>query len=139
MNFERLYPIWFILCALAGAIIGSVTGHGAIRGLINGMLAAASPIFLLTAAHLLLRLWRPDLPACRCGHCSSRGYKYIAPTDGPQAGAPRRFQCPQCERVYELAGGRFDERAKDGSTVPYLYHTKWGRWKNTMIEQLPVK
>jgi hypothetical protein len=138
MNIERLYPIWFVLCASAGAIIGSATGHGAIRGLTDGMLIAAAPIFVLVLAHLLLMLWRPDLPACRCGRCRHRGYRYVGSADDGKAGIPHRFSCPRCGRVYELSDGRFDELANDGHTVPYMRHTKWGRWRKTEAHPPPA-
>lgn len=129
MNIERLYPVWFVLCAAAGAIVGRVTGRGAMRGLTDGMLVAALPLFLLILTHLLLRLWRPDLPTCRCGQCRSREYRYVGQADGGNGGTPIRFSCPRCGRLYELSGGRFDELADDGRAVPHMRHTKWGRWK----------
>jgi predicted RNA-binding Zn-ribbon protein involved in translation (DUF1610 family) len=135
MNSERLYPIWFVLCALAGAVIGAVTGHGAIRGLTDGMLIAALPLFLLLLAYPLLILWRPTLPICRCRQCNHKGYKYVGPTDGLQVGGSVRFRCPQCGRVYELSRDRFSVLENDCRTVPYMHHTKWGRWKETKAEQ----
>lgn len=126
MNIERIYPIWFVLCAAAGVVIGNATGHGAIRGVINGMLVAAAPLFLLILTCLLMRLWRPDLPTCRCGQCRCREYRYVGQDEG---GTSTRFSCPICGRLYELSGGRFDELAGDGRVVPYMRHTKWGRWK----------
>lgn len=134
MNIERLYPIWFVLCAAAGATIGHATGRGALRGLTDGMLIAVLPLFLLGLMLLILRLWRPDLPTCRCGQCRSRGYRYVGRADGTSDDTPPRFGCPRCGRVYGLSGGRFDELADDGRTVPYMRHTKWGRWKQTGTE-----
>lgn len=138
MNIERLYPFWFVLCASAGAIIGSLTGHGAIPGLTGGMLIAVLPLFLLGLTYLLLTLWRPNLPTCRCRQCNYKGYKYIGSTDGLQSGEYVRFSCPKCGRVYELSRDRFNELANDGRTVPYMHHTKWGRWKETNAEQTPA-
>jgi hypothetical protein len=138
MNIERLYPIWFVLCALSGATIGSVTGHGAIRGLTGGMIIAALPLFLLGLAYLLMMLWRPDLPNCRCRQCNYKGYVFDGSIDGLEAGGSVRFRCPRCGRVYELSIDRFNELADDGSTVPYMHHTKWGRWKETTAEQTPT-
>ena len=134
MNMERLYPIWFVLCASAGATIGSVTGHGVIRGLTDGMLIAVLPLFMLGLTNLLLMLWRPILPTCRCRKCNYKGYKYVGSTDGGTI----TFRCPQCERVYELSCDRFNELANDGHAVPYMQHTKWGRWKETTAEQTPA-
>jgi hypothetical protein len=138
MNIERLYPIWFVLCASAGTIIGSATELGAIRGLTGGMLIAVFPLFLLGLTYLFLMLWRPTLPTCRCRQCNYKGYKYIGSTDGLQAVDSIRFRCPQCGRVYELSHDRFDELANDGCTVPYMHHTKWGRWKEIKAEQTPT-
>ena len=138
MNIERLYPIWFVVCASAGATIGSITGHGAIRGLTDGMLIAVLPLFLMGLTNLLLMLWRPLLPTCRCRQCNHKGYKYVGSTDGLQAADSIKFRCPQCGRVYELSRDRFNELANDGHAVPYMHHTKWGRWKDKKDEQTPA-
>ncbi len=125
MSVERLYPIWFVLCASAGALIGSVTGHGAIHGLVDGMVIAALPLVLSGLAYLVVVLWRPDLPACRCGQCRAKGYEYVGSNTGLQAGV--RYRCPRCGRVYELSRGRFDELTEGDRSLPYMLHTKWGR------------
>ena len=138
MNIERLYPIWFVLCALTGVTIGSVTGHGTIRGLTVGMMIAVLPLFLVGLTYILTMLWRPDLPTCRCRQCNYKGYKYIGSTDDLPSGGSIRFGCPQCGRVYELSKDRFNELANDGRIVPYMHHTKWGRWKETKAKQPPA-
>ncbi len=138
MKIERLYPIWFVLCASAGAIIGRMTGDGIIRGLIAGMLVAALPLFLLVLVNLLLMLWRPNLPTCSCRQCNQKGYRYIDSADGHQTGVSVRFGCPRCGRLYELSRDRFNELTNDGRTIPYMYHTKWGRWKEAKAEQSPA-
>ncbi len=131
MNLERAYPAWFATCALVGALIGKAMGHGAIEGLTTGMLVAASPIILLGLAHVALAFWRPVLPPCRCGRCNHSQYGLEAPAPGDAAagGAPLRFRCPRCDRSYEFTPGRFDELSSAGHVVPYMRHTKWGRWK----------
>ena len=90
---------------------------------------AMAPIFLLMAALAITSLWRPLLPPCRCGKCKQRKYRLAK-----QAGDTRqaiRYQCPECGRVYESSSGRFDEVANEGRLVPYLRHSKWGRWKES--------
>lgn len=129
MKFERLYPIWFAMCAAVGAIVGNLTDYGAIRGLTDGMIVAVMPLLLMILAVLFMSLWRPPLPDCRCGQCKHKGYRYLGPTDDAHAGI--RFNCPKCGRVYESFNGRFDEIAGDGHIVPYMHHSKWGRWKIT--------
>ena len=129
MKLEFLYPAWFILCTSAGAFLGNVTGYGTLRGLSDGAIVAMAPIFLLMAALAITSLWRPLLPPCRCGKCKQRKYRLAK-----QAGDTRqaiRYQCPECGRVYEPSNGRFDEVANDGRLVPYLSHSKWGRWKES--------
>jgi hypothetical protein len=59
MNIERLYPLWFILCAAAGALLGNVTGYGPVQGLVDGIIVAVSPLFLIMLAHGIMSLWRP--------------------------------------------------------------------------------
>ncbi len=127
MNIERLYPIWLILCAATGALLGNVTGYGTVRGLADGMIVAVSPIFLLMLALALMSLWRPILPPCRCGKCNHKGYRYVSPASDNPSGI--RFRCPECGRVYESSGGRFDEVSNDGHIIPYMRHSKLGRWK----------
>lgn len=129
MNIERLYPIGFIICAIIGAIIGRVSGHGVLRGMTNAMIIAALPVFLLILIYLILMAWRPDLPVCRCGKCRCRDYRYAGSTDSPRAASIVHFECPKCGRVYEKDHGSFNELLADGQTVPYMNHTKWGRWK----------
>lgn len=129
MHLERLYPIWFVLCAAAGAATGHFTGQGAVAGLVAGMLVAALPLLALVVALALWMRWRPDLPTCRCGQCKARDYRYVAPDEGDRAGRPVRFSCPRCGRLYALSGGRLDEITSDGRAIPFFYHTKWGRWR----------
>jgi uncharacterized C2H2 Zn-finger protein len=137
MKIEHLYPIWFILCALAGSIIGRMTGHGAIRGMTDGMIIAVLPLFVLLLAYPILKLWRPTLPTCRCRQCNYKGYTYVGPGEGLQSYSSRRFRCPQCGRVYELSRDRFSEIVNDDHTIPFMHHTKWGRWKETKTQQNP--
>jgi uncharacterized C2H2 Zn-finger protein len=135
MNIERVYPIWLLVCASAGVALGIVTGEGAIQGLIAGMLIAVLPLLLLGLTYPLLMLWRPSLPICRCRECNYKGYKYVRSSDGLHVGSSVRFRCPRCGRVYELSRDRFNELANDGHTIPYMQHTKWGRWKEIKAEQ----
>jgi hypothetical protein len=133
MNIERLYPLWFILCAAMGALLGSVTGYGAVRGLVDGLIVAASPLFLLMLALALMSLWRPVLPPCRCGKCTHKEYRHVSPASDIPSGI--RFQCPECGRVYASSKERFDEITNDGRIVPYMRHTKWGRWRLSFQER----
>jgi hypothetical protein len=138
MKIEHLYPIWFILCALVGSIIGSMTGHGAIRGMTDGMVIAVLPLFVLLLTYPILKLWRPTLPTCRCRQCNYKGYTYVGPGEGLQSCSSSRFRCTQCGRTYELSRDRFSELAHDDQTIPFMHHTKWGRWKETRAEQTPA-
>jgi len=127
IRLEFLYPVWLVLCAATGAFLGNVTGYGTIRGLSDGVIVAMAPLFLLMLALGIASLWRPLLPPCRCGKCSRRKYRLAR-----QVGEARqaiRYRCPECGRVYESSDGRFDEVADDGRLLPYLHHSKWGRWK----------
>lgn len=127
MKLDYLYPVWFILCISLGALLGNATGYGAFRGSVDGMFVAISPLLLLMVGLALMSLWRPLLPRCRCGKCPNRRTRYRRPADDDNIGA--RFQCPLCGRVYAASPGRFDDVAADGQIVPYLHHSKWGRWK----------
>jgi hypothetical protein len=135
MNAERIYPITFIISAAIGAIIGKVTGYGTIRGLTVGMLIAALPIFLLIIGYLFLMRWRPDLPNCRCGQCKYKNYQFVGQTGLNKADTRLRFKCPKCGRTYELFEARFDELTPDSHIVPYMGHSKWGRWMKAEAKQ----
>jgi len=127
MKLEFLYPVWLILCTATGAALGHFTGYGTLRGLSDGVIVAMMPLFLLMLSLGIASLWRPLLPPCRCGKCSGRKYRLARQAgDTPQA---IRFRCPECGRVYESSRGRFDEVADDGRLLPFLHHSKWGRWK----------
>jgi hypothetical protein len=133
MNLERPYPFWLVTCVSVGTIAGYLTDYGAIQGLTTGMIVAVSPLFLLMLALLFMSFWRPILPNCRCGQYNHKGYQYVSPTGDVQAGT--RFKCPKCGRVYESSNWCFDEISNDGHTVPFMYYTKWGRWKLTNTER----
>lgn len=127
MRLEFLYPAWFVLCASIGAFLGNATGYGALRGLSDGVIVATMPIFLLMAALGVISLWRPLLPPCRCGKCRQRNYR-LAERAG-DARPATRYRCPECGRVYESSKGSFDEVTEDGCIIPYMHHSKWGRWR----------
>ena len=131
MNLERAYPWWFAACASAGAIIGKLTGQGAIQGLVTGLLVAAAPLVLLVLGIAVQSAWRPILPPYRCGKCTHRQYRVApaAPGDADAPGAPVGFSCPECGRIYQASGASFDELAADGRVIPYMRHSPWGRWK----------
>jgi hypothetical protein len=129
VKLELLYPVWFILCASTGAWLGNVTGYGTVRGLADGLIVAASPLFVLMLALALMSFWRPILPPCRCGKCNHKDYKYADSSGLAETGRQTRWVCPECGRSYESCNGRFDELLNDGRIAPYVYHTKWGRWR----------
>lgn len=131
MKIEHIYPVWFILCTVAGAIIGNFTGYGTVRGLTDGMMIAFSPLFIFGITYFLFMLWRPILPQCRCRQGNHKSYTYIETTEDSQAGRAVRFGCPRCGRIYEKIENRLNEITKDGISIPYMHHTKWGRWKET--------
>lgn len=133
MNIERLYPLWFILCAAAGALLGNVTGYGPVQGLVDGIIVAVSPLFLMMLAHGIMSLWRPIIPPCRCGKCTYKEYRYVSHASDDSSGI--RFQCPACGRVYASSRGRFDEVSDDGRIVPYMCHSQWGRWRKNPTGQ----
>ena len=130
MKIEHLYPGWVILCAGAGAVIGTRTGQGVVQGMVDGVFVAFLPIFLLMLVLWLMSLWRPILPPCRCGKCKHKQYRYVSCDDNGHRGV--RFGCPTCGRVYEARQNRFDEVTDDGGIAPYMDHTKLGRWKQSI-------
>lgn len=135
MRIEHLYLVWVILCAAAGALIGAKSGHGILRGVSDGMFVAFLPLFLWMIVYWLMSSWRPLLPPCRCGKSRRQGYRHVGPE---MSGRPGRcFRCHACGRLYESHDGRFDEVTDTGCIVPYMHHSRWGRWKRCAAENLP--
>jgi hypothetical protein len=139
MNIERLYPPVFIVCAATGAVVGKVAGYGVLRGLMWGMCIAALPVFLLLVAYLVVTMWRPVMPVCRCGQTRYRDYAYVAPKGNIPADDRVHFRCPKCGRTYEKRRERFDELTADGCAMPYMTHTRWGRWRKAESENSNVR
>ncbi|PKN18663.1 MAG: hypothetical protein CVU71_14415 [Deltaproteobacteria bacterium HGW-Deltaproteobacteria-6] len=135
MKIKHLYPIAFVICAIIGAIVGKTTGYGALRGMTDGIIIAALPLFLIILIYPVLTAWRPVLPVCRCGKSRARNYLYIGPADAAQTDGSVRFKCPTCGRIYEKDHNRFNELMPDGKMVPYMSHSKWGRWRQTPASQ----
>ena len=73
MNIERLYPIWFLLCASEGAVIGIVTGHGAILWATAGMSTAVLLALLVGADASLFNALEAKPSTCCCRKCSLQG------------------------------------------------------------------
>jgi hypothetical protein len=129
MKLDYWYPVWVILCACIGALLGNMTGYGTFRGMTDGVIVAMLPFFLLMVALSVMSRWRPILPPCRCGKCNHKAYRYVGSSDLADAGRQTRWLCPECERTYQSCKGRFDELLNDGRIAPYMSHTKWGRWR----------
>jgi hypothetical protein len=72
--------------------------------------------------------WRPDRPICRCGKGRSEEYEYIGP-EQITAETVFEYRCPFCGRRYRQKEKRFWEFLDNGSDIPYMSISKWGRWQ----------
>ena len=120
------------LCVLGSAAVGGAvayfTGGTILTGVAIGFVLGFSPLVLLGIAHFLLVVWRSDRPICRCGRSQSEHYESIGPEQA-SAESVFEYRCPVCGREYRQKDNRFWEYMRDGSEVPYMRISKWGRWQ----------
>ena len=128
MNLDFLIRAFFFLSLIGGALTAHFTGAPMLRGILIGVAVGVAPMLLLAAAALLMTLWSPDHPACRCGRGRSGDYEYVGPERGT-AESVHELRCPFCGRRYGSKGGRFWEIATDGSEMPFMVSSRWGRWR----------
>ena len=125
---SRLFPVFVMACATIGAAVANSFSLPILLGAVIGLIVGFSPLVIIAIGYFLLMAWRPDRPLCRCGRCRSKQYQYAGPTQ-ITAATVYEYQCPFCSRVYRQEGDCFREVSGDGSAIPYMRISKWGRWR----------
>jgi hypothetical protein len=117
------------LCVAAGSAIAQLTKTPLITGVSLGLLTGVAPLLGLGVLYALIMWWHPDLPPCRCGKTKYGEYEYIGPMSGPfSEDTWYENRCPKCGRHYKSNRGVVVEQRSDGSVVPYMKESRWGRW-----------
>ena len=131
MSLCNLFPLWMIACIAAGSGIARFVGGSIITGATFGALAGFAPMIALGVLYVAIMWWRPDLPPCRCGKTKYGEFEFIGPMSGPfSENTWYEICCPKCGRLYKSKGGIVVECRPDGSTIPYMKVSRWGRWVN---------
>ena len=125
---------WMIAILFVGGLVAWLLGHSPLWGLVIGSAIASAPLVLLGIPIGIMALWRPARPRCKCGRCTSGQFRYIGP-DSVRPNMTYDYQCPSCERRYRLRGASFHEILPDHSTIPYMTHSKFGRWTHDQAEE----
>lgn len=121
-------PIWLMLCAASGMLLGYQLQQRPFLGLALGALAGNLPFVLLGAGHGVLLAWRPERPRCRCGRCRSEQYEFTGAEGRASGSIIFRYRCPACGRRYGRMGSRFLELESGGSGSIYMKLSCVGRW-----------
>lgn len=141
----------FELIAIGGIVIGLILGFwssidggawAAIRGALRGAAIAygwyfASMIALLTVLSLGLR-YRPFFPRCKAGRCRDTDYRHLY-LDAEATGHHKWLQDSMKGKLVRCHCGtryldsqrdrRFYEVLDDGSLVPFMRYSPFGRWQ----------
>ena len=133
MNFCRAYPVFIILSVASGGAIAHSSDALMLNGLLIGLAVGMVPLVLLGIIYALMMAWRPDRPICRCGDCQSSEYEYLGPQEITEE-SEYEYQCPFCSRTYRQKDKRFWEVSSDGSEIPYMVISRWGRWQIESIQ-----
>jgi len=126
--FELIFVVGWIACGVAGSLFLKHWGFAAgIVGFGGGM-ALAFGVFRLL--NLMINIWIPITPNCRCGSLGKCAYEFIEwrkDENGTIIGGI--YKCHQCSRCYLKTPRKFEEVLEDGSTRPYKLHRLFGRWR----------
>ena len=102
-------PIWLMVCAVGGLLLGQDLEQRPLYGLLLGAAAGNLPFVLLGAGHAILMAWRPERPRCRCGRCGSEEYQLTGSRWRSSGSIILFYRCPACGRRYGCTGSRFLE------------------------------
>ncbi len=119
-----------------GAILASALGRSPFNGAVIGVFIAVIPLIVLGITYGVMMAWRADRPVCRCGQCRSINYEFVGPDNVVfEPGMAFDYRCPTCKRHFRARDSRFVEVLSDGTEVPYMAVSKFGRWIPDQPEQ----
>lgn len=128
MNFEHLLLAFNFVSIIAGAIIAVCIDVSPWLGAACGCLVGASPMIILCVICVGIMWWCPDLPRCKCGQTKYGEYEYVDPMEFSED-MWYEYRCPKCGRRYKSKRGILVECRGNGITVPFMKHSRWGRWQ----------
>lgn len=138
MNLSSLAaPIWLMLCAACGMLLGYQLQQRPFLGFALGAFAGNLPFLLLGAGHAVLMAWHPERPRCRCGQCGSEEYEVTGSTGGTPDSI-LLYRCPACGRRYGRIGSRFLQLRAGGSPSSYMKLSSVGRWVREEADDRPT-
>lgn len=130
MKLCKAFPIFFAICVAIGGAIAYFSGSSLLYGTSIGMVVALSPLMLLGVLYILIVVWCPDRPECLCGKCQSNSYVFLnSQIEQNALENVYQYRCPFCGRTYRQRHKRFNECLDNGSEIPYMVISKWGRWQ----------
>jgi hypothetical protein len=139
MSLCSAYPVFVILCVAIGGAIAHFTDAPVLYGISIGLAVGFAPLVLLGIIYSLMMAWRPDRPTCRCRKCQYMHYESVWPEEiTVTEETVYEYRCPFCSRTYRQKGKRFWEVSSDGSEIPYMVISKWGRWQAENTEAPPT-
>ena len=136
VNLYRLYPILLGACIGAGALIAKSIEASLLSGAFYGLLVGVLPMAVLGVLHAGMMWWRPDLPRCKCGKTKYGEYEYIGPNEEFSEDTWYENRCPKCGRHYKSKASVVVECDANGSTIPFMKVSRWGRWEADDAEPL---
>ncbi|MHC4573845.1 MAG: hypothetical protein ACYS76_06895 [Planctomycetota bacterium] len=129
MNLSKLYPFFLAVCIAVGLLVSKWVGASLVAGASFGLLAGLIPMLVFAVVYAAIMFWRPDLPTCRCGQTKYGDYEYVGPMEGFSEDTWYENRCPKCGRHYKSKGKVVMECQADGTLIPYMRVSKWGRWQ----------
>ena len=126
VGLKHVLVLLLLVALLAiGMRCGASYGH-----LLFGAAVVAGAIAAICAAYVgvlfLAVSWRPPFPPCRSGKCRRvEDYEYLGRND-----AGKKYRC-KCGSEYQfLPDGSFVELLGGRDRVPFMRHSRLGRWKS---------
>lgn len=122
----ELLPVWIIVSAVCGAVVGNWCGDVE-QGIYWGAIIGWTPVGLLYAIVIWHNQFVGDQPKCHCGSKDKYGLEFMR----KDVGSPVQdeFECRSCGRRYRFRKNTFYEIATDGIEIPYAKQRGLLPWK----------
>lgn len=120
---------FFIAVLVVGCALATALHYGAREGRPFLYVGATAAVILLVLAvvvglSFLAVWWRPSFPRCKTGKCKDAlDYERLG-TEGDVT----RYRC-RCGIEYLLSPDGTLKVVESGETIPFMRHTRFGRWK----------